>query len=108
MSSTAGVQPASAVNLPRQPPELLGSTVTPPMSSKVAKPKKVKSKRAGRIATAARRYNIKEVAIAAKVSVATVSRTLAMPDVVLPETRQRVQEAIRRLGYTPNVQARSL
>lgn len=78
------------------------------MTSKVAKPKKVKSKRTGRIATAARRYNIKEVATAAKVSVATVSRTLAMPDVVLPETRQRVQEAIRRLGYTPNVQARSL
>jgi len=78
------------------------------MSSKVAKPKKVKSKRTGRVATAPRRYNIKEVATAAKVSVATVSRTLAMPDVVLPETRQRVQEAIRRLGYTPNVQARNL
>lgn len=46
--------------------------------------------------------------MAANVSVATVSRTLAMPDVVLPETRQRVQEAIRQLGYTPNVQARSL
>ena len=57
---------------------------------------------------AGRRYNIKEVAVAAKVSVATVSRTLAMPDVVAPETRQRVHEAIRRMGYTPNAQARNL
>jgi len=55
-----------------------------------------------------RRYNIKEVAHAANVSVATVSRTLAMPDVVAPETRQRVHEAIRRMGYTPNAQARNL
>ena len=39
---------------------------------------------------------------------ATVSRTLAMPEVVLPETRRRVEQVIRRLGYMPNVQARSL
>lgn len=31
-----------------------------------------------------------------------------MPDVVAPETRQRVHDAIRRLGYTPNAQARNL
>ena len=58
--------------------------------------------------SAARRYNIKEVAVAANVSVATVSRTLAMPDVVAPETRQRVHDAIRRMGYKPNAQARNL
>lgn len=39
---------------------------------------------------------------------ATVSRTLAMPEVVAPETRRRVQDAIRHLGYSLNVQARSL
>ncbi len=53
-------------------------------------------------------YNIREVAQAAKVSVATVSRTLQMPDVVAPSTRSRVQAAIDRLGYTPNAQARML
>jgi len=53
-------------------------------------------------------YNIREVAKAAKVSVATVSRTLQMPDVVAPHTRSRVQAAIDRLGYTPNAQARML
>ena len=51
-------------------------------------------------------YNIREVAQAAKVSVATVSRTLQMPDFVAPQTRSRVREAIERLGYTPNAQAR--
>jgi LacI family repressor for deo operon, udp, cdd, tsx, nupC, and nupG len=53
-------------------------------------------------------YNIREVAQAAKVSVATVSRTLQMPDVVAPLTRSRVQSAIDRLRYTPNAQARML
>ena len=73
----------------------------------MVKTKKARTRRSSS-GSAPRRYNIKEVALAADVSVATVSRTLAMPDVVLPETRQRVQDAIRRLGYTPNVQARSL
>lgn len=53
-------------------------------------------------------YNIREVALAAKVSVATVSRTLQMPEVVAPRTRSRVQAAIERLGYRPNAQARML
>jgi LacI family repressor for deo operon, udp, cdd, tsx, nupC, and nupG len=74
----------------------------------MVRPKSLISKRAGKAAPGPRRYNIQEVALAAKVSVATVSRTLAMPDVVAPETRERVHDAIRRLGYTPNVQARSL
>ena len=52
--------------------------------------------------------NIRQVAQAAKVSVATVSRTLQMPDVVAPETRGRVQAAIAKLGYRPNAQARML
>lgn len=52
--------------------------------------------------------NIKQIAAAANVSVATVSRTLQRPDLVTEKTRQKVQEVIRRLGYTPNAQARTL
>jgi LacI family repressor for deo operon, udp, cdd, tsx, nupC, and nupG len=73
-----------------------------------AMPRSTTQKRAKRASSAPRRYNIKEVALAAKVSVATVSRTLQMPDVVAPETRQQVHDAIARLGYTPNVHARNL
>jgi len=51
---------------------------------------------------------IKEVAAAAGVSVATVSRALALPDIVVKDTREKVFEAIARLGYTPNAQARNL
>ena len=89
-------------------PKVLGfSAEAAPYNRAMTKSPKTRGKRAARTA-AARRYNIKEVALAAGVSVATVSRTLAMPDVVLPVTRQRVQDAIRQLGYTPNLQARSL
>jgi LacI family transcriptional regulator, repressor for deo operon, udp, cdd, tsx, nupC, and nupG len=70
-------------------------------------PTSKKSKRVVKSA-AHRSYNIREVAQAAKVSVATVSRTLQMPDLVAPQTRSRVREAIERLGYTPNAQARML
>ncbi|MFC4470200.1 LacI family DNA-binding transcriptional regulator [Streptomyces xiangluensis] len=49
-----------------------------------------------------------EVARAAGVSTATVSRTLQEPDVVKPATRERVMEAVRRLGYSPNPMARDL
>jgi LacI family repressor for deo operon, udp, cdd, tsx, nupC, and nupG len=52
--------------------------------------------------------SIKDVAAAARVSVATVSRTLQYPDVVAEATRKRVHEAIRQLRYTPNAQARNL
>jgi LacI family repressor for deo operon, udp, cdd, tsx, nupC, and nupG len=55
-----------------------------------------------------RSQTIKEVAKTANVSVATVSRTLQMPQVVAESTRQRVYEAIAQLGYTPNAQARTL
>lgn len=55
-----------------------------------------------------RSHNIREVAAAANTSVATVSRTLQQPEIVAPETRKRVLEAIERLGYTPNAQARIL
>ena len=51
---------------------------------------------------------IQEVAKAAGVSTATVSRALSAPNTVRPATRERVIEAARRLNYTPNEAARAL
>ncbi len=51
---------------------------------------------------------IADVARLAGVSVATVSRTLARPEVVTEETRTRVLAAVRDTGYTPNISARNL
>ena len=51
--------------------------------------------------------NIYEVARHAGVSTATVSRVLSQPDVVSPDTRQKVLDAVESLGYTPNAAARS-
>src|SRR5690625_4514602 len=55
--------------------------------------------------------NIRDVAAAAGVSVATVSRVLSpRPDSqsVRPETRRRVLEVVERVGYRPNDLARAL
>jgi LacI family fructose operon transcriptional repressor len=52
--------------------------------------------------------SIKDVAEAAGVSTATVSRVLSNGAHVRPELRTRVQEAVERLGYRPNLVARSL
>ncbi|WP_299029990.1 LacI family DNA-binding transcriptional regulator [uncultured Thermanaerothrix sp.] len=52
--------------------------------------------------------SIKDVAQAAGVSTATVSRVLANKPYVSPEVRQRVLEAVERLGYRPNLVARGL
>ena len=57
---------------------------------------------------ASRAARITDVAAAAGVSVATISRALRSPDVVAPETLERVLTAIRDMGYTPNAQARNL
>lgn len=51
---------------------------------------------------------IADVARLAGVSVATVSRTLARPEVVSEETRTRVLAAVRDTSYTPNISARNL
>jgi LacI family transcriptional regulator len=51
---------------------------------------------------------IDDVALAAGVSTATVSRALNKPDSVSTATRQRVAEAVARLGYVPHAGARSL
>ncbi|MFD2500313.1 LacI family DNA-binding transcriptional regulator [Rhizorhabdus histidinilytica] len=48
------------------------------------------------------------VAARAGVSTATVSRALSNPDIVVPETRAKVQAAIEELGYAPNFAAKSL
>jgi LacI family transcriptional regulator len=52
--------------------------------------------------------NIREVARLAKVSTATVSRTINGSDKVTPETKERVQRAIDELKFYPNTWARAL
>ncbi|HEY8436584.1 MAG TPA: LacI family DNA-binding transcriptional regulator [Haloplasmataceae bacterium] len=54
------------------------------------------------------KVTIYDVASEANVSLATVSRVLNYPEKVRPETRERVLEAINKLGYRPNVIARGL
>ena len=51
---------------------------------------------------------IQDVARSAGVSTATVSRVLSAPQVVAEATRERVLAEVARLGYAPNVAARSL
>jgi len=51
---------------------------------------------------------INDVAKAAGVSITTVSRILNNKPDVAPATRQRVQQAIASLNYTPHIQAKNL
>ena len=51
---------------------------------------------------------IYDVAGAAKVSIATVSRVMNNPEKVNPETRAKVLQVIKELGYRPNAIARGL
>ncbi len=51
---------------------------------------------------------MRNVAKIAKVSVATVSRAINMPEMLKSETLQKVRKAIRTLAYSPNSIARSL
>src|SRR5215467_447165 len=55
-----------------------------------------------------RRTTIRDVAHAAGVGVGTISRVLNSSAQVSRETRSRVMEAIRRLGFRPNAQARRI
>lgn len=52
--------------------------------------------------------SIKDVASAANVSIATVSRVLNNPSLVAPSTAERVQAAVKELGYRPNLFAKGL
>jgi LacI family transcriptional regulator len=54
------------------------------------------------------RATIKDVARAAGVSTVTVSRVANAPSLVRPETRARVEQAMRELGYAPNAAAQSM
>jgi len=49
---------------------------------------------------------LNDVAKAAGVSTATVSRCLNSPERVIEKTRERVMHAVESLGYTPNFAAR--
>jgi LacI family repressor for deo operon, udp, cdd, tsx, nupC, and nupG len=51
---------------------------------------------------------IRDVASELGMSVATVSRALSQPELLRPETRDRVLSVVAKLGYRPNVLARSL
>ncbi|MEZ6083227.1 MAG: LacI family DNA-binding transcriptional regulator [Phycisphaerae bacterium] len=52
--------------------------------------------------------SISDVALRANVSISTVSRTINRPALVNAQTRERVEAAIRELGYHPNAFARGL
>jgi LacI family transcriptional regulator len=52
--------------------------------------------------------SMKDVAALAQVSVGTISNVLNKPEVVSPETRRRVLEAIDKLGWVRNESARQL
>ena len=51
--------------------------------------------------------NIREVAKVAGVSTATVSRALSSPDKVSEKALKKVQDAIDKIGYKPNMMARN-
>lgn len=52
--------------------------------------------------------NMKDVAMLANVSLGTVSKFINGGTKINPENRRRVQEAIKKLNYTPNLNARKL
>jgi DNA-binding LacI/PurR family transcriptional regulator len=66
------------------------------------------TKRKARSLSKNRAVTITDVARAAGVSVPTVSRIINNKEYVADETRVRVHEAIRTLGYVPHTQARRL
>lgn len=55
-----------------------------------------------------KRATMKEVATLAGVTIGTVSNVINHKSVVLPQTVQRVEEAIRELEYVPNSTARNM
>ena len=59
-------------------------------------------------AGAGRSANVKDVAAAARVSLGTVSNVLNRPELVSVDTRRRVEEAMRELGFVRNESARQL
>jgi DNA-binding LacI/PurR family transcriptional regulator len=74
------------------------------MADKKAKPTNVRGKTPGR----PERMDIRTIARAANVSIATVSRTMNHVPTVNPKIAKRVWEVIDELDYFPNTQARAL
>jgi LacI family repressor for deo operon, udp, cdd, tsx, nupC, and nupG len=60
------------------------------------------------LAKTPRAATIKDIAADLGLAISTVSRALTRPDMLRPETVQRVREAVDRLGYQPNFMARDL
>lgn len=58
--------------------------------------------------SAARKPTLHDIVRETGASLATVSRALAQPDLVRPDTRARILDAAARLGYVPNRKARAL
>ena len=54
------------------------------------------------------KVTIKDVAKEAKVATSTVSRVLSNSPRISQDTKDRVNEAVRKLNYKPNAIARSL
>lgn len=54
------------------------------------------------------RVTIKDVAREANVSIKTVSNVLNDTGSMRPDTRRRVEEVMRKLGYTVNISARAM
>lgn len=55
-----------------------------------------------------RKVTLKDVSVAAGLSLITVSRALRQPETVHADTRTRVHAAIEEIGYVPNLTARAL
>src|SRR5690606_27769346 len=60
------------------------------------------------VSTRRRRPSVADVARVARVSVGTVSNVLNRPEMVNPETRERVELAIAELSFVRNGRARQL
>jgi LacI family transcriptional regulator, gluconate utilization system Gnt-I transcriptional repressor len=75
----------------------------------VAAPSRLKTSDGGALRGRRRgKVRIEDVAELANVSAITVSRVLRTPAIVAEETRRRVDEAVERLGYVPNLAAGTL
>jgi LacI family transcriptional regulator len=68
----------------------------------------MKAKRSKPVEKTSERMDIRTIARAANVSIATVSRTMNRVTTVNPRMAKRVWEVIDEFGYFPNTQARSL
>ena len=78
---------------------------TPARSAVATSRAAVESTRAG---SASRKHTINDIARLANVSKKTVSRVLNESPFVREETRARINEIIKRVGFTPDPQARAL